>query len=150
MLALSWSRAIVEQLGLLIRDEARVADGFYRLNEKQVGHILDLRLYQLTGLERESIKSEYDALIEVIKDLLDILAKEKRVLQIIKDELRELQRKYATERRTLIVPAEARSRSKTSSRTKASSSRSPTTASSSAPPSPRIARSAAAARASSA
>jgi DNA gyrase subunit A len=106
LLALSWSRLIVEQLGILIRDEARVADGFYKLSEKQVGHILDLRLYQLTGLERESIKSEYDALVEVIKDLLDILAKEKRVLKIIKDELRELQRKYATERRTQIVPAE--------------------------------------------
>jgi len=106
LLALSWTRRIVEQLGILIRDEARVADGFYRLSEKQVGHVLDLRLYQLTGLERESIKGEYDALVEVIKDLLDILAKEKRVLKIITDELRELQKKYATERRTQIVPAE--------------------------------------------
>jgi DNA gyrase subunit A len=106
LLGLSWTRRIVEQLGILIRDEARVADGFYRLSDKQVGHILDLRLYQLTGLERESIKGEYDALVEVIKDLLDILAQEKRVLKIIKDELRELQKKYATERRTQIVPAE--------------------------------------------
>ena len=106
LLALSWTRRIVEQLGILIRDEARVADGFYRLSEKQVGHVLDLRLYQLTGLERDSIKGEYDALVEIIKDLLDILAKEKRVLKIIKDELRELQKKYATERRTQIVPAE--------------------------------------------
>src|SRR6202453_714071 len=106
LLALSWTRRIVEQLGILIRDEARVADGFYRLSEKQVGHILDLRLYQLTGLERESIKGEYDALVEVIKDLLDILAKEARVLKIIKEELREIQNKYATERRTQIVPAE--------------------------------------------
>jgi DNA gyrase subunit A len=106
LLALSWTRSVVEQLGILIRDEARVADGFYKLSEKQVGHILDLRLYQLTGLERESIKNEYDALVEVIKDLLDILAKEHRVLKIIKDELREIQKKYATERRTEIVPAE--------------------------------------------
>ena len=43
-----------------IRDEARLVDGQYRFTEKQVGHILDLRLYQLTGLERESIKKEYD------------------------------------------------------------------------------------------
>jgi DNA gyrase subunit A len=106
LLALSWTRSVVEQLGILIRDEARVADGFYRLSEKQVGHVLDLRLYQLTGLERESIKGEYDALVEIIKDLLDILAKENRVLKIIKDELRELQKKYASERRTQIVPAE--------------------------------------------
>ena len=106
LLALSWTRAFVQQLGILIRDEARVADGFYRLSEKQVGHVLDLRLYQLTGLERESIKGEYDSLVEIIKDLLDILAKEKRVLKIITDELRELQKKYATPRRTEIVPAE--------------------------------------------
>ncbi len=106
LLALSWTRGLVEGLGLLIRDEARVADGFYRLSEKQVGHILDLRLYQLTGLERESIKSEYDALVEVIKDLLDIVSKEQRVLKIIKDELREIQKKYGNERRTQIVAAE--------------------------------------------
>ena len=71
-------------------------DGNYRFTEKQVGHILDLRLYQLTGLERESIKNEYDALLETIKDLLDIIAREARVLKIIKDELREIQKKYGS------------------------------------------------------
>jgi len=106
LLALSWTRKAVEKLGILIRSEARVADGKYKFSEKQVGHILDLRLYQLTGLERDSIKNEYDALIATIKDLLDILAKEKRVLTIIKDELRALQAKFATPRRTQIVPAE--------------------------------------------
>ena len=106
LMALSWTRRAVEQLGVLIRSEARVADGKYRFTEKQVGHILDLRLYQLTGLERDSIKSEYDALVATIKDLLDILAKEKRVLKIITDELREIQKKYGTPRRTQIVPAE--------------------------------------------
>jgi DNA gyrase subunit A len=106
LLGLSWARRAVEQIGILIRDEARLVDGHYRFTEKQVGHILDLRLYQLTGLERDSIKSEYDALIETIKDLLDILAKERRVLDIITEELRELQKKYGTERRSQIVPAE--------------------------------------------
>jgi len=106
LLALSWTRKAVEKLGILIRSEARVADGKYKFSEKQVGHILDLRLYQLTGLERDSIKGEYDALISTIKDLLDILAREKRVLTIIKDELRALQAKFATPRRTQIVPAE--------------------------------------------
>ncbi len=57
-------------------------------------------------MERDSIKGEYDALIATIKDLLDILAKEKRVLKIITDELRELQKKYGNVRRTQIVPAE--------------------------------------------
>jgi DNA gyrase subunit A len=105
LMGLSWTRRAVEQIGILIRSEGRLtADGHYKFTEKQVGHILDLRLYQLTGLERESIKTEYDALIETIKDLLDILAKEQRVLKIIKDELREIQKKYGTPRRTEIVP----------------------------------------------
>jgi DNA gyrase subunit A len=106
LMALSWTRGAVEQLGILIRSEARIVDGKYKFTEKQVGHILDLRLYQLTGLERDSIKNEYDALVATIKDLLDILAKEKRVLKIITDELREIQKKYGTPRRTQIVPAE--------------------------------------------
>lgn len=106
LLALSWTRKAVEQLGILIRSEARIVDGKYKFTEKQVGHILDLRLYQLTGLERDSVKNDYDALVVEIKDLLDILAKEKRVLSIIKNELRELRQKYATPRRTQIVPEE--------------------------------------------
>jgi len=107
LLALSWKRKTVEQIGVLIRSNVRLsANGDYKFTEKQVGHILDLRLYQLTGLERDSIKGEYDALLETIKDLMDIIAQEKRVLQIIKDELRELQKKYGNERRTQIVPAE--------------------------------------------
>ena len=106
LLELSWTRPAVEQIGILIRDEARLNGGRYNFTERQVNAILDLRLYQLTGLERESVKSEYDALIETIKDLLDILAKESRVMKIIKDELREIQRKYGTPRLTQIVPDE--------------------------------------------
>jgi DNA gyrase subunit A len=106
LMALSWTRKAVEHIGILIRDDARIVDGRYKFTEKQVGHILDLRLYQLTGLERESIKKEYDALLEKIKDLLDIIAKEARVLKIIKSELREIQKKHGTERRTQIVAAE--------------------------------------------
>lgn len=107
LLAMAWDRKTVEHIGILIRSEARLDEaGNYKFTEKQVGHILDLRLYQLTGLERESIKGEYDALVETIKDLMDILAKEARVLTIIKRELRELQTKYATPRRTQLVPDE--------------------------------------------
>jgi DNA gyrase subunit A len=104
LLELSWTKSAVEQIGILIRDEARLVDGKYKFNERQVVAILELRLYQLTGLERESIESEYAALLETIKDLLDILAKEKRVLQIITEELREIQKKYGSPRRTEIVP----------------------------------------------
>jgi DNA gyrase subunit A len=106
LLALSWTRKAVEQIGILVRDEARIVEGRYRFTEKQVGHILDLRLYQLTGLERESIKKEYDTLLETIKDLSDIIAKEARVLKIIKTELRAIQSKHGAERRTQIVSAE--------------------------------------------
>jgi len=106
LLAMSWTRQAVEQIGVLIRSDARLIDGQYKFTEKQATSILDLRLYQLTGLERDSIKAEYDAIIETIKDLLDIIAKEARVLTIIKDEVREIQRKYGTPRRSQIVPAE--------------------------------------------
>src|SRR5207249_10133974 len=69
--------------------------------------ILNLRLYQLTGLERDKIDKEYKQLIETIKDLQDILAKEQRVFTIIKKELREIRDKYGSPRLTEIVPAEA-------------------------------------------
>jgi DNA gyrase subunit A len=106
LMALSWTRRAVEQLGILIRSEAVLTDGHYKFNERQTNAILDLRLYQLTGLEREAIKKEYDALLETIKDLLDILAKESRVLSIIKQELSVIKEKYGNERRTQIVPDE--------------------------------------------
>src|SRR5271170_441324 len=69
LLGFEWNRAQVEQWGLLIRSEARVANGRYALTERQVDAILDLRLYQLTGLEIDKVESEYKALLEVIKDL---------------------------------------------------------------------------------
>ncbi|HLP75449.1 MAG TPA: DNA gyrase subunit A [Candidatus Paceibacterota bacterium] len=106
LLAFEWSRAQVEQWGILIRSEARVINGRYALTERQVDAILDLRLYQLTGLEIDKVEKEYKALLETIKDLLDILAKESRVMTIIKDELRAIKEKHATPRMTQIVPDE--------------------------------------------
>jgi len=106
LLALDWSRKEVEKLGILIRDDIKLVDGRYALSERQADSILELRLYQLTGLERNKIKEEYDGLIETIKDLLDILAKEVRVNRIIRDELKALKAKHATARRTDIVPDE--------------------------------------------
>ncbi len=106
LMALAWTRASVEKIGILIRHEAKLTDGKYMFNERQSNAILDLRLYQLTGLEREAIKKEYDALIETIKDLFDILAKESRVMTIIKKELRVIKDKYGNPRKTQIVPDE--------------------------------------------
>jgi len=106
LLAFEWSRAQVEQWGILIRREARLEGGRYALTERQVDAILELRLYQLTGLEIDKVDKEYKELIEVIKDLLDILAKESRVMGIIKTELAAIKEKYATPRKTEIVPDE--------------------------------------------
>jgi DNA gyrase subunit A len=106
LLAYEWSRAQVEQWGLLLRSEARVANGRYSLTERQVDAILDLRLYQLTGLEIDKVEAEYKALLEVIKDLLDILARESRVMAIMKNELLAIKEKHATPRQTEIVPDE--------------------------------------------
>ncbi len=106
LLAFEWSRAQVEKWGILIRSEARLEAGRYALTERQVDAILELRLYQLTGLEIDKIDKEYKALIEVIKDLLDILAKESRVMAIIKAELQAIKEKHATPRKTEIVPDE--------------------------------------------
>ena len=106
LLAFEFTRRQVEQIGVLIRNEARLTDGRYAFSEHQANQILDLRLYQLTGLESDKVSAEYKILLETIKDLRDILAKEIRVFDIIKGELREIQQKYATPRLTKLVPDE--------------------------------------------
>jgi DNA gyrase subunit A len=106
LLALEWSRETVEKLGILVRDEAKLDSGMYVLSERQVDAVLDLQLYRLTGMEHDKIKGEYDELLETIKDLMDILAKESRVLAIIKTELREIQTKHGSPRLTQLVPDE--------------------------------------------
>ncbi|HHT7642526.1 TPA: DNA gyrase subunit A [Streptococcus suis] len=78
----------------------------FDLSERQSLAILDMRLRRLTGLERDKIQSEYDELVALIADLADILAKPERVVQIIKDELEEVKRKYADPRRTELMVGE--------------------------------------------
>jgi DNA gyrase subunit A len=106
LLAFDFTRAQVEKLGILIRSEARLTSGRYSFSEEQANAILELRLYQLTGLEIDKVRAEYNELIERIKDLLDILAKEARVMAIIKAELHAIKEKYATPRMTDLVPDE--------------------------------------------
>ncbi len=74
----------------------------FSLSEIQARAIVEMRLRQLTGLEQDKLRAEYDALMETIKDLKDILANEPRRMQIIKDELIEVQGKYGDERRSEI------------------------------------------------
>ncbi len=107
LFAFEFTKRQVEQLGILIRNPARLTDGRYAFSEQQADEILNLRLYQLTGLEREKIVNEYKELVETINDLRDILAKEQRVFSIIKKELREIRDKYGSPRLTEIAPDEA-------------------------------------------
>jgi DNA gyrase subunit A len=107
LLAFEFTKRQVEQIGILIRNEARLTNGRYAFSEHQADEILNLRLYQLTGLEREKIDKEYKELLESIKDLRDILAKEQRVFTIIKKELREIRDKYGSPRLTDLAPDQA-------------------------------------------
>src|ERR1700752_2850396 len=100
LLAFEFTRKQVEKVGILIRNPARLVEGRYAFSEHQANQILDLRLYQLTGLEREKIDKEYKELLDTIKDLRDILAKEARVFTIIKKELRDLRDKHGSPRLT--------------------------------------------------
>ena len=100
LLAFDFTKRQVEQIGILIRSETRLTEGRYTFSEHQANQILDLRLYQLTGLEREKIVTEYKELLDRIKDLRDILAKEQRVFTIVKTELREIAEKYGSDRLT--------------------------------------------------
>ncbi len=78
----------------------------FKLSEIQANAILDLRLYQLTNLEIEKIEAEYLELIKRIAFLKSVLASEKKVLGIIKDELDDLKKRFGDERRTELVPDE--------------------------------------------
>jgi DNA gyrase subunit A len=106
LLAFAWTKSQVERWGIFLRSEGRLVDGRYSLTERQVDAILELRLYQLTGLEIDKVEAEYKELMERIKDLMDILAREARVLAIIKAELKQIRDKHATPRLTQIVPDE--------------------------------------------
>ena len=89
------------------RDEAKIRlMEKYPLSLKQTDAILDMRLYQLTGLEREKIEAEYLELMKIIAELSEILENEGRLLEVIKTELLEMRAKYATPRKTLFLPAE--------------------------------------------
>lgn len=74
------------------------------IDSDQAKAILDMRLQKLTGLEITSLREEYEALIVTMNDLKDILAREERVLGIIKDELKEMEDTYGDDRRTVIDP----------------------------------------------
>ncbi|MFZ5968727.1 MAG: DNA gyrase subunit A [Bacillota bacterium] len=95
----------------LIRSSANVQEAktglmdTFKLSEKQAQAILDMRLQRLTGLEREKIEEEYEELIKQINKFREILANERLLLNIIKEELIEIKERYGDERRTELAAA---------------------------------------------
>lgn len=84
-------------------DEARakLIEAF-ELSEIQAKAIVEMRLRQLTGLEQDKLRSEYEELLKTIEDYKDILARKERRMEIIKEELMEVRSKYGDERRSSI------------------------------------------------
>ena len=74
----------------------------FKLTEIQAKAIVEMRLRQLTGLEQDKLRAEYEELMKTIEDLKDILAKKDRRMEIIKEELIEIKDKYGDERRSQI------------------------------------------------
>lgn len=77
-----------------------IRDGKYFLTEQQAQAILDLRLHKLTGLEHEKILDEYKQLLELIAELLHILASPERLMEVICEELEAIKTQYGDARRT--------------------------------------------------
>jgi DNA gyrase subunit A len=102
----------MDEIVKIIRGSARRPEakeliiGKFGFSEIQADAILDMRLYQLTGLERDKLEKEYQELMTFITYLKDLLANEHKIYEVIKEELTEIREKYADERRTEITHAE--------------------------------------------
>lgn len=117
LLTRDWSaRGVVQLLeragGVSSRPEGLAADyglhtvagnAIYRLSPEQAQAILDLRLHRLTGLEQDKIQAEYQENIDTIAALLHILGDEKRLVEVIKEELQEIRDQFNDKRRTEIL-----------------------------------------------
>ncbi|MDN5354194.1 MAG: gyrase subunit [Candidatus Cloacimonadota bacterium] len=79
----------------------------FKLSEIQAKAILEMRLQKLTGLERDKVEAEYKELLEKIKDLKEILENRSRRMQILKEEIAEIKKKYGDVRRTPILDGSA-------------------------------------------
>jgi DNA gyrase subunit A len=113
LMAKTWRSAVVEEMLKRALAESARPDGLplefgwqktgYRLSDAQAQAILELRLQRLTGLEQDKITAEYRDVMELIADLLDILAKPARVIQIVHDELAAIRDQFGDKRRSEIV-----------------------------------------------
>ncbi|HEY2815580.1 MAG TPA: DNA gyrase C-terminal beta-propeller domain-containing protein, partial [Casimicrobiaceae bacterium] len=113
LMAKPWRSGVVEEMLTRALADASRPEGLlpeygwqrsgYRLSDGQAQAILDLRLQRLTGLEQEKVTTEYREVMELIADLLDILAKPGRVTQIVHDELKAIRDQFGDQRRSEII-----------------------------------------------
>jgi len=113
LMARVWQSPVVEEMLKRAAMEASRPEGLsvdfgltpngYRLSDVQAQEILQMRLQRLTGLEQDKIVIEYKEVMEIIADLLDILANASRVTAIITDELTEIRKQFGDKRRSEIV-----------------------------------------------
>lgn len=108
LLAKRWPAADMKPLIALIDDPEYFVDdaGTYQMSEIQAKAILDLRLHRLTGLERDKIGDELREITEKIAEFLAILASREKMLDVLRDELRDVKERFNTPRRTALVDAE--------------------------------------------
>jgi len=103
---------IIDQIINTIRSSSSVEEAknslmtLFGFSELQATAIVEMRLRQLTGLEREKLQSEYDELMRFVRYCEDILGSYERQMQVIKDETMEMKAKYGDQRRTEIVPSD--------------------------------------------
>ncbi len=113
LMAKSWSSPVVEEMLKRAAMEAARPEGLsvdfgltpngYKLSDVQAQEILQMRLQRLTGLEQDKIVNEYKEVMDIIADLLDILAKAERVTAIIVEELAAIKAQFGDKRRSEIV-----------------------------------------------
>lgn len=113
LMAKAWTSPVVEEMLKRAAMEASRPEGLsvdfgmkpegYKLSDVQAQEILQMRLQRLTGLEQDKIVTEYKEIMDVIADLLDILATPARVTAIISDELSEIRKSFGDKRRSEIV-----------------------------------------------
>ncbi len=113
LMARSWTSPVVEEMLKRAASDASRPEGLsvdfgltpkgYRLSDVQAQEILQMRLQRLTGLEQDKIVNEYKEVMDVITDLLDILARSERVTEIIVQELSAIRQQFGDKRRSEIV-----------------------------------------------
>ncbi|MFT4058241.1 MAG: DNA gyrase subunit A [Legionella sp.] len=89
-----------------LSSEFGMTDTGYKLSAAQAQAILELRLHRLTALEQDKILNEFEELLGLIKELLDILASPERLMQVIRDEFIEARTQFGDERRTEIIASQ--------------------------------------------